>query len=406
MAWVLLLLVRLFAFGGALVSFVMFIKKFNIRLAAGMNPGAATESDRKTVSSPLFNMECWLAEFNVLVCGCCGLMANAATVWVAPGNGPYTYCDACLVAFLLFLTTWLILGVEGKWLYCMLCFDKVDWSKVVKETYWTPTLGPVMLGLISLTKKEIVSLRAVQAGQPDKEELGPLGGIGARHPKVRQLVIRPTSFENIQALDMHDLSAGDLEYFGQDLVDVVQALDTADTLYCPIGPYFKYYRKVPYIRLSCRDHTGEMEKIFEALKQCPAGAKLPQLTNTEDMSSAEDQVAFDVTEQVLRDRRGARLSKQSVFQVLATRDVKDLFELVGTIMSDTKPPGGIFGAGDDALINTTSYEVQFRGIKATPPLIVLRMRRQQVSLLPEGWRDLPEVATYPDSMAPSTKKKQ
>lgn len=258
----------------------------------------------------------------------------------------------------------------------------------------------------------------VQAGRPDANDLSapvaqlaadakltPTVALGGRHPRWQQLLLRPELYEATAALDFDELTDRDLAGWNADLGAVLLALRSAETLHFPFGTAYKFGRKLPFARLSLAGFAEEMAKI-------DATATPNELLPPADQDGAE--AAFDVTNAFLREHvapRDAQLAKllrtQPLASVLCSGGAcRPLYESMLSLTAGIRVPP----PADRALMHSNSdtdsaatYEVQFRGVLAAPPTIVLRIPTKHLELLPDGWRKLKATTPLPPCLIKGAK---
>eukprot|EP00966_Prymnesium_polylepis_P077381 1792375-Prymnesium_polylepis.1 len=190
-----------------------------------------------------------------------------------------------------------ILGDYRTFYTVTVVWPRIDFAAAVKAALKQSYRGPLTRVIESASGEDIVFLRAVQAGVPDQndelfasvESLGKMhiAGLGEREPKVTQLLVRPEQFETAGAMNMHDLSAIEIEHFNQDLCIVLKSLPSADVIHLPYGSLYKLDRRIPFIRLSLSDYAGDQEKL---------GLAKEQPLNSEAPSASATDLAYDITE--------------------------------------------------------------------------------------------------------------
>merc|ERR1719174_579474 len=146
--------------------------------------------------------------------------------------------------------------------------DLDAWMKKEMENHY---MGTLTHGLSRLSETSLWFLRVVQAGQPDAGDDEYAGhsnsfvklnkALGGMHPKYCMLLIRPTFYMEVSAIDFHEIDDASLLHFNQNLCMVLRKLTTADTIYFPYGTKLKMGRFMPFARLSMSDYAGEIRKI-------------------------------------------------------------------------------------------------------------------------------------------------
>jgi len=333
----------------------------------------------------------WNAELCAGELGSAVMSFNAISVFLLPSQAPYTWAEVVVIAAMV-ADSVRILFSYGLWtLWLLTVWDTVDIGYECMAR--SMAQGPIMTGLRSLTKKELVFLHAVQAGHFDKTEwcfkASPVpswvsnGALGIAQGPVRLLVIRPESYENFNAFDFLDMHVEDLNFFCQDLLAVLEALPTATTLFFPFGDVYKRLVRRPILCISCADFDAEIARI--------AGPKLE--VNTASLDCGPDEVAFDITEKVLSAQECLR--GRSFLAAMAKDNGPELLKLFGTLLSPTgyeeseRPDLG------------PHYEVQVRGLRDDRPTFILRTSKMQSRILGmlAGWKNLPAATLLPEELS-------
>merc|ERR1712032_927481 len=82
-------------------------------------------------------------------------------------------------------------------------------------------------------------------------------------PVARLLVVNPSLFPDLAAIDFCDFSEIYLTLFLADLAKLVRAFPSADTLFFPFGSYFKNYRQMPVCCLTCTNYKEDVVALVK-----------------------------------------------------------------------------------------------------------------------------------------------
>ncbi|CAE7474375.1 unnamed protein product [Symbiodinium necroappetens] len=350
----------------------------------------------------------WRAEFAVGEFGATQMYFNALSVWLQPGVGPYSWVDIAFLA-LFALEAFRIFFAHAVWtLVLMSRWDSIDWKSEIKKR--VAAQGPVMQGLREATGSELNFTHAVQAGVPDYTEVivqaatylpASLVATGCKYPPLKLLLLKPDNYENFRAMDFHELSDEDVFFWHMDLSRMLAVLPSADTLFIPSGSY-KMDMNEPRVLLSMEDYESDVEHLGVSPNQMPA-------------TDSPDDTAIDISAMVLSDPRAAFLSRVSFAEGIMQDMALGLYKLFGDIGGqiqaaidaqkkgmehfDTDEETGFSESDEDEPLLRTdlpmAYEIQIRGVKRTPPCVVLRVPQRQP--LPMSWQLLPRMEPMPAS---------
>ena len=197
-------------------------------------------------------------------------------------------------------------------------------------------------------------------------------GVGGNMPKVRQFVIFPKLVEVVDAIDLDQLSSGDLVEFNAFVLQLIELLPGAHTLYLPMGSMAKHQRAVPLLLLSCVDHAAAVRTL-----------DTESVANTMDICPSVADIAIDITQHVLSSV--GTLSSKPFKEILRQDDGIALWSYLTHLMEASAVRNGVCTDFDDLANGPATtpayYEVQIRDVHAHQPRFVLRTAREHLGFL-------------------------